>query len=374
MRIRQLTTLLVLITCTGCVPDVAWLPDSNGIVYTVTQWPFMAVEADKKTEEFTQLMHFDLKTKAVREIAKVKGNTIKVAMRPHTQHMALIEFQKAGKQTSIQVVLVDLQGKVVHRSRTFAWGKLITDGFTDNCFKLFWSPEGNKLLICDIRMAIYDVKEDSLLNVGELGPMIFGSTPVIPGGQGFLASDKNSALFHVTWQGVKTPIEVSPELLLGRPGTYIFSADAYCWSRWEGTTAISLWRGKQARIDTIKKKVTVRDVDASVWSFKSKEVLQQYRFPGSKVTIVVLFEQSIRDFNDAGLQTCFVELHGPGGDQQKTLIPSTPHCVIIPSPNQEFAALRYVDAKAEKILIVSKKGEVIKEIETAKQRWPGSNP
>jgi len=373
MLIRKLTTLLLLITCSGCVPDVAWLPDSSGIVYTVTQWPFMSLEEDKnkKREEYTQLMHFDLKSKAVREIAKVKGNTIKIAIRPKTQHMALIEFQKADIQTSMQVVLVDMQGKVVHRSKTFSWGKLVTDSFTDNCFQLFWSPDGSKLLICDTlicdtQMAIYDVKAGSILSLGQMWPMIFGSTPVIPDGQGFLASDKNSALFLVTWEGAKKPIEISPELLAGRPGQYIFSADAYCWSRWEGTTAVSMWRGKQARIDTVKKKATVRDVDSSVWSFKGNEVLQNYQFPNSRIRIVVLFKHSIRDFNDAGLQTCYVELHGPGPDQWKTLTPIISHCVIIPSPNQEFAALRYIDDKAEKIMILNKKGETIDLIEVGK--------
>jgi len=304
----------------------------------------------------------------VREVAKVKGNTIKVAMRPKTQHVALIEFQKAGNQTSMQVVLVDLQGKVVHRSRIFPWGKLITDSFTDNCFQLFWSPDGNKLLICDIRMAIYDVKKDSILNMGELGPMIFGGTPVIPGGQGFLASDKNSSLFHMTWDGVKTPIEISPELLVGRPGTYITSADAYCWSRWDGTTAVSLWRGNKASIDTFRKKVTVEAVDSSVWSYKGKEVLQQYQFPASKITIAVLFKQSIRDFNDAGVQTCFVELIGPEPNERKTLISATAHCGIAPSPNQEYAALRYTDDKAgEMIMIINTKGETVSKFSVEKK-------
>lgn len=133
-------------------------------------------------------------------------------------------------------------------------------------------------------------------------------------------------------------------------------------------TAVSLWRGKQARVDTVKKQATLHDVDQSVWSFEGKEVLQHYQFPNSKTSIVVLFKASYRDFNDAGIQTCYVDLLGPQPNQRKTIISNTFHCGIYPSPNQEHAALRYINDKgAEFIMIINKNGETVAEINAEKK-------
>ena len=115
--------VLASIASAGCVPTVAWLPDSGGIIYTTTDWPGLDGGRSMPKELQGRLIHYDLKTKSTRIIAKAETNTIQPALSPNGKQIAVARVNlEKDKQPTLQVVVYDLEGKEIQHSKLFDWG------------------------------------------------------------------------------------------------------------------------------------------------------------------------------------------------------------------------------------------------------------
>ncbi len=223
--------VLAMIACAGCLPTVSWLPDSGGIIYTTTDWPGLdndsAIIARRggrwmPKELQGRLIHYDLKTKSTRIIAKAETSTIQPALSPNGRQIAVARLKlEKGNQTTLQVVVYDLAGKEIQRSKLFEWGgvpKYDTEvGGIQKYSQLFWAPRENKVLLCaNNRSGIYDLGKHELVMLGHARPSIFGTTPVRPDGKGFLLVKgdpgflepgvRSEALAFVDWEGKESGI------------------------------------------------------------------------------------------------------------------------------------------------------------------------
>ena len=76
---------------------------------------------------------------------------------------------------------------------------------------LLWSPDGSKILVQAVPSAIYDIKRDQV-STHKIFPLIFGTSPILPNGNGFLAlmdiEPKGLGnLAWVDWEGKPTRIK-----------------------------------------------------------------------------------------------------------------------------------------------------------------------
>src|SRR5262249_41593719 len=87
---------LLLVTCTGCVEGITWLPDSSGFVYT--------------EEDGQRLMHFDLAKGTARTlVADTKCETLWPAVSPDGKRIALAQvLQENNKPETLQVFIYGL--------------------------------------------------------------------------------------------------------------------------------------------------------------------------------------------------------------------------------------------------------------------------
>jgi hypothetical protein len=375
-RFWQLPLQLVVlasIASTSCVPNVLWQPDSSGIIYTTTNWPG---GPDMPAQLQGRLMHYHLKTKAARVIAKTETNTIQPALSPDGKQIAVarIKFEK-DKQPKLQVVVYDLEGKETHRSKLMAWGEEPKgDLSVEKYAHLFWAPHENKVLVyANKHSGVYNLDQGQAVMLGEAVPSTYGTTPVRPDGKGFLLAKNDNSVAFLDWDGKETAIAMPTEKLNVREQDIISLPAAGSWSRWEGPVAIATWKAKEWRVDTVKKTAALRNVDKAIWALDGKEIQQIYAFAGGKTKLAVLYLVSPRDFHDAGLPTVRVDFIGPEPDRRRTLIQTTPYCGVYPSPNQELVALRYTaegnkkeDRQRDMILVVNQKGEVVADIDTGK--------
>jgi len=375
-RFLQLPLQLLILAAfasTGCVPNIDWLPDSSGIIYTTTDWPDVHAQLQGK------LIHYDLKKKAARLIAKTESNTIQPALSPDGKRIAVARLNLAwplgrppekGKQPTLQVVVYDLEGKEIHGSKPMAWGEEPWDSEGERFPQLFWAPRENKVLVyANKRTGIYNLGNSQAVML-EAVPSIYGTSPIRPDGKGFLVAKKDETIAFVDWEGKESAIAGPAEKLNASEKEILNFPTAVSWSRWEGRVAIATWNAKELRIDTAKKTAELQNVDKAVWALDGKEIQQLYTFPGGKTKLAVVYLVSPRDLRQAYLPTVRVDLIGPEPDRRRTLIESTPFCGVYPSPNNELVALRCFtpDPKnkeehpLDQIMVVNQKGEVVAEI------------
>ena len=118
--LHRLALLGLVIAClwiTGCVPSVGWLPDSSGIVYTAGK-------------DFNQLILYDLKKGEPQVlVADTGAGTLWPAVSPDGKRIAVAKviIEPKQKQTRLQVIIYDRQGKEVQRSKTLDWLTLDQD-------------------------------------------------------------------------------------------------------------------------------------------------------------------------------------------------------------------------------------------------------
>jgi hypothetical protein len=286
LRVQVAMALLALLANTGCIPDVAWLPDSSGIIYTTTDWGNRRSSALPK-ERNGWLMHFDLAARTPRRIAETdtgtierseltiwSSATIQPALSADGKRIAVARLDVKQEQTpALQVIVYDLQGQEVHRSRRFEWGekpeRLIgREGYP----QLFWSPQGNKLLVhAALTSGICDLDKNQVVMLGAAIPSIYGTTPIRPDGKGFLVARKNGVSF-VDWEGKEAAIKLPADKPGGGMAEIPSCPAAVCWTRWEGDVAIATWKGTQLRIDTTRQIGMWHVVEEPVWAFEGKEI------------------------------------------------------------------------------------------------------
>ena len=129
---------------------MAWLPDSGGIIYTTTDWAGPDGGPSMPKELQGRLMQYDLKKKSARIIAKAETNTIQPALSPNAKQIAVARINlEKDKQPTLQVVVYDLEGREIQRSKVFDWGdvpKGDTEVRIQNYSQLFWAPVKTRCL------------------------------------------------------------------------------------------------------------------------------------------------------------------------------------------------------------------------------------
>ena len=142
--------VLTTIASPGCVPTVAWLPDSGGIIYTTTDWPGLDDGRWMPKELQGRLIHYDLKTKSTRIIAKAETSTIQPALSPNGKQIAVAHLNlEKDKQRTLQVVVYDLEGKEIQHSKLLDWGdipKRDIEAGIQKYSQLFWAPVKTRCL------------------------------------------------------------------------------------------------------------------------------------------------------------------------------------------------------------------------------------
>lgn len=362
--------LISLLTAGGCIP-VGWLPDSSGFVYTGRR-------------DFDRLIHYDLATGKRRVLVeKLPGGAPTVAISPDGKRIAVACLRRSkdrDKPETMQVLLYDLQGKLIHSSAELRWG---TSRRADKDEHLntgvFWAARAGVLLVQDYeepgRTGIYDLEKNTLRQVLDGAPCVYGGTPIRPDGKGFLLvgdlppAVPEAEVFLVDWQGNKQRIPLKweikdpnmhPDLPLG---LLVFP--------WKGTSG---WRGPVARvtygtlrlrIDTEKRTGLIderRREDATVGG---KEVLQHYTFPRGGIQLRVLLAGRTRlaDLTTEDEVHLQLEMVRPGQKQPRLLqkIRNGSYC-FSPSPDGKWVAIRSGSdtSRTDELLLVSATGQVRK--------------
>jgi hypothetical protein len=364
LRRRLLVALLFLLgtlSSSGCVPGVAWLPDSSGFIYT-------------SGEHFTKLVHYDVAKGEQHVLVEDTGaGTLWPALSPDGQRIAVakLTLTKGQKTTKLQVILYSRAGKELERSKVFDWVELEkpapTEAETSMLPQLFWAPQGNKIIVHTSGAdqggytAIYDVKADRLIHAGEAQLLTFGSTPVRPDGAGFLVmknmhwpnwwekkageADPDPQFAFVDWQGKEKAL---------KPPAFLLDADALkkekdanklgglLWpafyeSGWQGDVAQVSWNVDRLRYLTSKGEAVLESIKAE----KTKDgalVMRQYQFPGGgprlRVVVTKWDDQKPENAGPARL-----EVLKAGQQEPQVILEDIMPCVLIPAPNGKRVAV-----------------------------------
>jgi hypothetical protein len=368
-----------LLLLTGCVPGVAWLPDSSGFVYTAGK-------------DYQQLVHFDVAKKQRRILVEdTKAPTFWPAVSPDGQQIAVAQLAGAEAK-NLQIVRYDRAAKELHRSKAFAWvaakGKDSLETREDKP-QLFWAPRGDKIVVhVHMRTGIYDVKADSMQQLDrESLLLVFGGTPIRPDGGGFILIRENgmkdtvpSTFRFVDWKGKETPI-AAPPLLKDKAAIekekdinklVALLCPAVYQSQWEGNIAKVSWNIDLLRYDTVKN-VAVIDKNEPEKAADGQIVKQKFAFADTKVQVrtVTLPE---KEKKETDIPKVRIEILKAGANPQVVLEESE-MCVFAPAPNRKLLAIRCLIESPrkqngrdpdERILVINQTGEVVAHLHVSK--------
>jgi WD40 repeat protein len=358
LRPRLLFLALVLLATAasaGCTPPaVVWLPDSSGFVYT----------GGKVNRE---LFVYDLKTKKPRLVADTGCSTIRPAVSPDGKRVAVARvFSDEHKADKVQVIVFDLQGKVVHRSPELDWGKHGEEN-TIYLTALFWDEPGKKLLVYDVlslSAGIYDLESKRIVLL-EGWPLIFGTTPISPDGKKFLLvkpgernhTESKGNLQLLDWQGKTQAIDFAE----GAPD--MFDPYNFCESQWVGDTALVASKGIKVRIDTAKRTAKLEAFSPKKARVGDLRIYQQYGFPegGAKVR-VVSNERMVR-----------LEAIEPGSYKSRIITDWIGSSLMSPAPNKELLAVSDMRSEPKlpaRIWVVNSNGKVVHELQVSADDAP----
>src|SRR5262245_605828 len=122
--------LLALLACTGCVPQVTWLPGSSGVVYTAGQ-------------DGQRLVHFDLATNKQQVlVSDTKCQTARAAVSPDGKRIAVARINHLENiRDQWQVLIFDLKGNLVQKSGVFTQEGFVKDETRlRQTSELYWGP------------------------------------------------------------------------------------------------------------------------------------------------------------------------------------------------------------------------------------------
>lgn len=206
-RTVQALAISVLLTSAGCIPTVAWLPDSSGIIYVDGHRRLVHLDVAYKTEKIL--------------VADTQTHTFHPAISPDGKRIAVARIVKdvenlfgggeAGAST-MQVIVFGHDGKEMERSKTFEWrpGAIKRPRVEPIPALLYWEPQGNKLLInADEHTEIYDLESKKLTAFPGSSLMVFETSPIRPDGKGFMlfqfGGRPGRHIYFVDWKGQKWP-------------------------------------------------------------------------------------------------------------------------------------------------------------------------
>jgi hypothetical protein len=320
---------------TGCVEpleNVAWLPDSSGVVYS---------------DRFgTRLVRYDLKRKKKTRLTEEAHWAQWPAVSPDGKKVATAELAPIDQGGNVEFVLRDLDGKELSRSGvpTTKLGPTA----------VYWSGQPDKVLLSDTNTSgIYDIKKGTWVPV-EGQPCPLFNRPVRPDGKGLLTFDKKTRqLFFYDWQGRKTALgkvrhKAESERVLNT-----------AWDRavWRVTTTHRVVEADTAR-GALKEKVAAPAVKVAGGSLQ-----MLYPFPGGDA-VLCLVSTKVGDR---------LELRRPAGKQPKVVTAAGDYQVndidLFPSPDGKLVAVRCREGNGDgtpyRLLIIDNSGAVLHNIQSA---------
>jgi hypothetical protein len=371
----------------GCLPGVAWLPDSSGFIYI-----------DTSGDKFTRVVHFDLATKQSRVLIEKTEETVQPGLSPDGKRIAVARYNAPKDQPrTLQVVILDAKGKELTRSKEFAWKEAPAKGSSqiiELAPALYWSPQGDKIVVyCDSTAGLYDVKAQALQVLADTIIVNIAGTPILPDRSGFLAlrhktqdgkAEKLPVYALIDWQGnatdLKTPEDIFPSDDMGGLvymvyATMFFAPPMHS-SRWDKNVAAITFSGNTLTIDTGKREVSLKKADLvetddgkklAVVKLGAKRYLHS-RYPlgpGVEVRTVIVEPKKGNGTIRILPAQQQVELLVPGPQEPKVLVPDAAMVIATPSPNGEWLALRCLllqegdQEVPDRLLVINRKGEVI---------------
>jgi hypothetical protein len=340
----------------GCIPGVAWLPDSSGFVYS-------------GGDKFQQIVRYDLDRKQTQVlVADTGASTLWPAVRPDGKQFAVarLERQPADETGKLEVIFYGLDGKNQRQSQRFDWPRghvepgnaFDRDAEPLKATQLYWAPQGGKLLVLgDNTTGIYDLKTDEMKVLPGRVLSVFGNTPITPDGKAFVvtrlrATEKETieGLDLVDWDGKETPLPLPKEVLEVADHQILLRWPFLAASRWDGPVAVVHLVPVEIRVDTARRRVAI---ERSGPEPKAEEprTINTFTFPeGAQVRIT----QSNRS------KAHRLEVRKPGA-QEPSLVRDADWWLLNPAPNGKLVTAR--DVKGS-ILVIDHKGELVAEIET----------
>jgi hypothetical protein len=329
----------------GCIPSVAWFPDSSGLVFT---------EKDGR-----RLVHFDVKTRQCQVLVEdTRAKTLWPAVSPDGKRIAVAAWQHQGDRPSmLQVAIYLSTGTEEWRSTAFEWNRSTNRKETDlGETYVYWLTK-DRLLVQAGETALYERDRDRLVRLPGVGPYPAVSSPVRPDGKGFLAlhrtRDSKDELAFVDWQGKVHPIagEWPPEPF---PFGYFL--------RWEKDTAILAGPATTLRADTHTRKLTQDKVRPAVMAADG-DLCLAYPFPRIR-TVLCLYQDSKPRPGETE-KFCRIELHDLAARKRRLLLD---RCALVPlafpSPDGKMVALRYYPTQETcRILILDSAGKKVAEFD-----------
>jgi hypothetical protein len=353
IRLLAMTGVLALLACTGCIPNVSWLPDSSGFVHSGS--------------DGRQIVHYDLASRKQRVVVENTGTrTTWPTVSPDGKRVAVARhLLNRDYANTMEVILYDFQGKEVQHSTTFQWSEPngSTNGNMSEVF-LYWSPKSEHILVlAGENTGIYDVRNDGLIILDKAFPFAVSSTPVRPEGDGFLVArpvgDQALQYTFVNWEGREYSIAMAPvEAIEGRE--WVQFPLLYN-SRWEGNTAVVKHSTNRLRLDTNRYKGELRtNVPREA---EEGEVHQQLVFENGAVLRVLRVKErgGADDPNDC-THVRIEWLERPGA-KPRAVVERAEACLVFPAPNRRLVALRCDPVgKGNSILVINEKGEIAVEM------------
>lgn len=332
----------LLLLCAGCLPGVAWLPDSSGFYY-----------ADGK--ECKTLAHYDLKTKKSRAIVKdTDAITLWPGLSPDGKQLAVARWwQEKDRPSTLQVIVYDTAGKERKRSRVFPYIKAPVDNARLGPCIVLWGT-ADKVIVLTDELAIYDVAQDRLTRVPDAAPLTGGNSPARPDGKGFLAkvgSGDKAELAFIDWDGkiekIAGPVADEESL----PWSYTVD--------WKKNLAVVSGRKGTLRVDTEKKKFTRQDGVAAKLLAGPGKVEGCFAFPGGRQVLCV-FRRDKAEPGEAGPDT--IELQDLAAATRKVVLAGCNAVpTFFPAPDRKKVVVRIEEGplKTPKILVIDDAGKVL---------------
>jgi hypothetical protein len=346
---------LILLANTGCIPGITWLPDSSGFIYTTYS---------------RNLIHFDVAKGKERTIVDdTETGTFWPGVSPDGKQVAVARLtHEKGKPDILQVIIYDMNGKVVQRSSAFTYSEagVANDKDKPGIANLFWSPQDNKIIIDTyggsgkFKCGIYDVKADRISFVLGAHPAAFGGNPCRPDGKGFLVAkigDKDlTGMAFIDRQGNEHAIAMEPPEVPSKQ--QMLAWPFIVTSSWDGNKAIVFDSKGRFEIDT-DKYIGKFTSSAQAQPRNDTDILPQFAFPNSSKVLRVLeiTKQNREKFRR-------LEVFDTQEKKAKTLI-GKGDCILFPSPNRKLVAVRCFKAETKEgkqsdlILVINQQGEIV---------------
>jgi hypothetical protein len=366
-RQNSLLTVAVLATClttSGCIPGVAWMPDSRGFYFTAGQ-------------NCQKLLYFDVAAKETRTVvADTGGSTIWPALSPDGRRVAVaVPVERKGKE-HFQVVVYNTEGKEMQRTRAFRLERKKAskdDNKFGPPFMLFWAPpgQGDKLLAqANNGAALIDLKDNQCTDLGDQILWVFGNSPARPDGKGFLSlmpspeekSEKEDVAFY-DWKGNRQLLP-RPDARALSPLTFPYLAS----SRWQGPVATARGFGLEVAIDTDRRTTSVTPLKPDLTA-ESLVIRQSYQFAeiGVRVRVVELKDEVNPDRPPLRVEVL------PPGAPAKVLTEKASLTSLLPSPNGKVLVVRYLvggpgqQTLVDRLVVIDARGEFLADMDVSRK-------